>query len=82
LNPRSPEYISLFIDDRLRKGLKGASDADVEAVLDKTMALFRWAGPRFARFISYLECVDECVCVCVCARARVWECVLHARICV
>ncbi|KIZ00668.1 cullin 3 [Monoraphidium neglectum] len=42
LNPRSPEYISLFIDDRLRKGLKGASDADVEAVLDKTMALFRY----------------------------------------
>ncbi len=41
LNPRSPEYISLFIDDKLRKGLKGASDADVEAVLDKTMALFR-----------------------------------------
>ncbi|GBF91645.1 hypothetical protein Rsub_03949 [Raphidocelis subcapitata] len=42
LSPRAPEYISLFIDDRLRKGLKGASDADVEAVLDKTMALFRY----------------------------------------
>lgn len=44
LNARAPEYISLFIDDRLRKGLKGAgagADADVEAVLDKAMALFR-----------------------------------------
>ena len=38
---RSPEFISLFIDDRLRKGLKGASEGDVEVVLDKVMALFR-----------------------------------------
>lgn len=41
LNQRSPEYISLFIDDKLRKGLKGLTDTDVEAVLDKVMALFR-----------------------------------------
>jgi hypothetical protein len=39
---RSPEFISLFIDDRLRKGLKGASEGDVEVMLDKVMALFRW----------------------------------------
>jgi hypothetical protein len=38
---RSPEFISLFIDDRLRKGLKGASEGEVEATLDKVMALFR-----------------------------------------
>jgi cullin 3 len=42
LNQRSPEYISLFIDDKLRKGLKGMSDTEVETVLDKVMALFRW----------------------------------------
>lgn len=42
LNQRSPEYISLFIDDKLRKGLKGLSDNDVEGVLDKVMALFRY----------------------------------------
>lgn len=41
---RSPEFISLFIDDRLRKGLKGASEGEVEATLDKVMALFRWEG--------------------------------------
>lgn len=41
LTNRAPEYISLFIDDRLRKGLKGLSDAEVEATLDKVMALFR-----------------------------------------
>ncbi|KAJ8445458.1 hypothetical protein Cgig2_031271 [Carnegiea gigantea] len=42
LNPRSPEYISLFVDDKLRKGLKGVSEDDVEVVLDKVMMLFRY----------------------------------------
>jgi cullin 3 len=42
LNNRSPEYISLFIDDQLRRGFKGMSDSDVEVVLDKVMCLFRW----------------------------------------
>nr|GEW52440.1 cullin-3A-like [Tanacetum cinerariifolium] len=35
LNTRSPEFISLFVDDKLRKGLKGVSEKDVEIVLDK-----------------------------------------------
>jgi cullin 3 len=26
LNPKSPEYLSLFIDDKLKKGVKGVSD--------------------------------------------------------
>jgi cullin 3 len=34
LNVRSPEFISLFVDDKLRKGLKGVSEEDVESVLD------------------------------------------------
>eukprot|EP01023_Acetabularia_acetabulum_P015500 TRINITY_DN1752_c0_g1_i3.p1 TRINITY_DN1752_c0_g1~~TRINITY_DN1752_c0_g1_i3.p1 ORF type:complete len:734 (-),score=134.21 TRINITY_DN1752_c0_g1_i3:274-2475(-) len=42
LNQRSPEYISLFIDDKLRKGLKGLGEEDVDAVLDKVMMLFRF----------------------------------------
>nr|GMC59432.1 cullin-3A-like isoform X1 [Ipomoea batatas] len=41
LNPRTPEFISLFVDDKLRKGLKGVSEEDVEIVLDKVMMLFR-----------------------------------------
>jgi cullin 3 len=41
LNKRSPEYLSLFIDDKLKKGVKGLSDAEVESVLDKSMILFR-----------------------------------------
>ena len=42
MNNRSPEYISLYVDDKLRKGLKGASEDDVEVVLDKVMILFRF----------------------------------------
>ncbi|CAM8979981.1 hypothetical protein QQ045_000720 [Rhodiola kirilowii] len=42
LNPRSPEFISLFVDDKLRKGLKGVSEEDIEIILDKVMMLFRY----------------------------------------
>ncbi|CAA0822293.1 Cullin-3A [Striga hermonthica] len=42
LNPRSPEYVSLFVDDKLRKGLKGVKEEDIEIVLDKVMILFRY----------------------------------------
>lgn len=48
LNQRSPEYISLFIDDKLRRGIKGLSDNDVDGVLDKVMALFRYLQARRA----------------------------------
>eukprot|EP01133_Synstelium_polycarpum_P018802 gene18802-22488_t len=42
LNPKSPEYISLFIDDKLKKGLKGVSDEEVDQLLDKILMLFRF----------------------------------------
>ncbi|KAL3631157.1 Cullin-3A [Castilleja foliolosa] len=42
LNPRSPEYLSLFVDDKLRKGLKGVKEEDIEVILDKVMILFRY----------------------------------------
>ena len=42
LNQRSPEFLSLFIDDKLKKGVKGLSDVAVEQVLDKSMILFRF----------------------------------------
>ncbi|KAL6562526.1 Cullin-3A [Orobanche gracilis] len=42
LNPRSPEYLSLFVDDKLRKGLKGVKEEDIDAILDKVMILFRY----------------------------------------
>eukprot|EP00276_Gloeochaete_wittrockiana_P009950 CAMPEP_0184657638 /NCGR_PEP_ID=MMETSP0308-20130426/20785_1 /TAXON_ID=38269 /ORGANISM="Gloeochaete witrockiana, Strain SAG 46.84" /LENGTH=732 /DNA_ID=CAMNT_0027095707 /DNA_START=65 /DNA_END=2263 /DNA_ORIENTATION=- len=42
LNSRSPEYLSLFVDEKLRKGLKGVTEEEVEATLDKVMMLFRY----------------------------------------
>lgn len=42
LNPKSPEYLSLFIDDKLKKGVKGMTEQEIEIVLDKTMVLFRY----------------------------------------
>ena len=42
LSPRAPEFLSLFMDERLRRGLKGASEDDVDATLDAAMVLFRF----------------------------------------
>eukprot|EP01116_Phalansterium_solitarium_P016027 TRINITY_DN3623_c0_g1_i1.p1 TRINITY_DN3623_c0_g1~~TRINITY_DN3623_c0_g1_i1.p1 ORF type:complete len:724 (-),score=229.24 TRINITY_DN3623_c0_g1_i1:473-2644(-) len=42
LNPKSPEFISLFIDEKLKKGMKGANDEEVDVILDKVMMLFRF----------------------------------------
>jgi len=42
LNHKSPEFISLFVDDKLRKGLKGVNEEDAELILDKVMMLFRY----------------------------------------
>jgi cullin 3 len=42
LNPKSPEYLSLFIDDKLKKGVKGMTESEIELVLDKSMVLFRF----------------------------------------
>ncbi|CAG8559367.1 4501_t:CDS:2, partial [Ambispora leptoticha] len=41
-NPKSPEFISLFIDENLKKGLKGKTEEEVDNVLDKTLTLFRF----------------------------------------
>lgn len=40
--PRSPEYISLYVDRLLRQDLKGTSDDEVEMKLDVVMTLFRY----------------------------------------
>ncbi|KAG7671586.1 hypothetical protein KSW81_003717 [Nannochloris sp. 'desiccata'] len=46
LNTRSPEYISLFMDEKLRKGLKGCSEDEAEAVLDRAISLFRYLSEK------------------------------------
>jgi cullin 3 len=42
LNAKTPEYLSLFIDDKLKKGVKGLSEQEIDQVLDKSMVLFRY----------------------------------------
>lgn len=46
LNPRSPEFISLFMDEKLRRGLKGCSEDEAEAVLDRAISLFRYLAEK------------------------------------
>jgi len=41
LSPRSPEFISLFIDEKLRRE-KGQNEEEIEQLLDKVMMLFRF----------------------------------------
>jgi len=42
LNAKSPEYLSLYIDDKLKKGVKGLTETEVEVLLDKSMVMFRF----------------------------------------
>lgn len=42
INSKSPEYLSLFIDEKLKKGVRGLTENDVELVLDKSMVIFRF----------------------------------------
>lgn len=47
-NRKSPEYISLFIDENLRKGLKGKTETEVDEVLNKSVSLFRFLTEKDA----------------------------------
>lgn len=40
-NVKSPEFLSSFIDEKLKKGLKGANDTEADEVLNKAMVMFR-----------------------------------------
>ncbi|KAL1522667.1 hypothetical protein AB1Y20_017645 [Prymnesium parvum] len=42
VNQHSPEYISLFVDDQLRKGLKGTSEEEMDNILEEVVMLFRY----------------------------------------
>ncbi|KAB5551111.1 Cullin [Coniochaeta sp. 2T2.1] len=43
---RSSEYVSLFIDDNLKRGIRGKTEAEVDVVLDKAIVLVRYLGDR------------------------------------
>ena len=41
-NPKSAEFLSLFIDEKLRRGFKGMCDHDVDSIFDQCTVLFRY----------------------------------------
>nr|CDS25316.1 cullin 3 [Hymenolepis microstoma] len=41
-NPKSAEFLSLFIDEKLRRGFKGMSDHEVDNIFDQCTVLFRY----------------------------------------
>ncbi|KAK7403375.1 hypothetical protein QQX98_010850 [Neonectria punicea] len=43
---RSSEYVSLFIDDNLKRGIKGKTEAEVDVVLEKAIILIRYLQDR------------------------------------
>ncbi|KAI3882540.1 hypothetical protein MKX03_023320 [Papaver bracteatum] len=46
LNARTPEFISLFVDCKLRKGLDGISEEDLEIFYDKVLMIFRYVQEK------------------------------------
>lgn len=42
MNPRSSEYLSLFFDENLRKGIKGKTENEVDALLDNGILMLRY----------------------------------------
>ncbi|KAL4252320.1 cullin family protein [Abortiporus biennis] len=46
LHEKASEFISLFIDENLKKGLKGKTETEVDAVLDKTITVFRYISDK------------------------------------
>ncbi|KAF8206446.1 Cullin repeat-like-containing domain protein [Mycena galopus ATCC 62051] len=55
LNERSSEFISLFIDEHLKRGLKGKTDAEVDLVLDKTITVFRYITEKDRGMLAKLK---------------------------
>ncbi|KAI1409031.1 putative cullulin 3 [Hypoxylon sp. FL1857] len=51
---RSSEYVSLFIDDNLKRGIKGKTEAEVDVVLDKAITLLRFVGEK-DKFEQYYQ---------------------------
>ena len=46
MNTRAPEYISLFIDEHLKKGARSLSDEETDSVLDRATVLFRFVHEK------------------------------------
>ncbi len=51
---RSSEFVSLFIDDNLKRGIKGKTEAEVDIVLDKAITLIRYLNEK-DKFEQYYQ---------------------------
>lgn len=45
-NPRSPEHLSLFLDENLKKSVKGKTDAEIDSLLDKGILLLEYISDK------------------------------------
>lgn len=45
-NARSSEYLSLFFDENLKKGIKGKTESEVDALLDNGITLLRYVKDK------------------------------------
>ena len=51
---RGSEFVSLFIDDNLKRGIKGKTEAEVDIVLDKAITLIRYLNEK-DKFEQYYQ---------------------------
>lgn len=56
--PRSSEYISLFIDENMKKGIKGKTEAEIDTLLEKAIILLRYVQDKdlFERYYKKHLC--------------------------
>jgi cullin 3 len=56
--PRSSEYISLFIDENMKKGIKGKTENEIDLVLEKAIVLLRYIQDKdlFERYYKKHLC--------------------------
>lgn len=56
--PRSSEYISLFIDENMKKGIKGKTEMEIDLVLDKAITLIKYVQDKdlFERYYKKHLC--------------------------
>lgn len=53
LNPKSPEYLSLFIDDKLKKGVKGVSCYDPPSSMLRLVQCLHWRRTNLFKLLSF-----------------------------
>ncbi|KAG9122118.1 Cullin-3 [Ceratobasidium sp. 392] len=45
-NKRASEFISLFIDDHLKRGMKGKTEEEIDTLIDRTISVFRFVSDK------------------------------------